>query len=631
MYSVQTSGSRTRSGWIACGCAIILFGGSLAAAQGPPIDPSTVNKLLEGLLGQPSAPSEQSPEESPPYEAAPEVVTEADERKGVQVDDTGLVDLHVRGADIGAVLEWLSYEAQANIVSTTSVQGSITANLYDVTLEQTLDAILTPNGFAYRDTGATIFVGTPEELGAMRPPPVTQVFRLQYISPKEAAQAVEAVLNSEAKIVEGGAQSNGGGGGEGGATGTMTSAGEAYLIVTDQPDRLEAAGRLIAEIDRRPQQVLIEATILRATLNETNQFGIDFTMLGGVDFQNVGGASNASADLTLGALPADELQQTTFNLNTDFANNVAAGGFTFGVIKDSIAAFVRALEEVTDVVVVANPKIAALNKQEAEVIVGRRDGYLTTTVTETAAVQTVEFLETGTQIKFRPVINGDGTVRLTVHPKDSNGGLSAAQLPFEETTEAHADVLVNDGHTVLIGGLFRERTNTSRSQIPLLGDLPGAGLLFGSRDDTTVREEVIILLTVHVLKNSDAENETFGKLVDDIERIRVGIRQGLLGTGRERLAQAFYHEAIKHAEADEMGRALFNAQLALHNRPTHLPAIKLRERLLEDRLWDDEGMRMRTLIWKLIGRGPTSTPMLFDRPRVKTLDAPTGDGEWGES
>ena len=541
----------------------------------------------------------------------------------VRLTDAGLLDLHVRDMELSTLLEMLSYQAKANIVSSTKVSGRVSANLYAVSLEQALDAVLVPNHFSYLVLDKTVFVGTEEEIRAMRPPPMTRVFKLRYLRPDDAAKALKAVLGSEALLVEGGA-----GGSQGGGTGSsgsglaasMGSAAADYLIVTDYPDRLEAARKLLAEIDQRPRQVLVEATVLRATLNEGNQFGVDFTVLGGVDFQNVNSVSNASADLHTGTLPPNMLQHETLNVNTSFTGNITGGGFTFGVINNGVAAFVRALEEVTDVVVVGNPKVVALNKQEADVIVGRRDGYLTTTVTETAAIQTVEFLETGTQIRFRPIINDDNTVRMAVHPKDSNGGLTAANLPFEETTEAHADVLVDDGDTVLIGGLFRERTVSARSQIPLVGDVPWLGLAFGSRNDQTIREEVIILLTVHVLKETEAEHAAQRELVDDVERIRIGARQGLLGTGRERLAQAFFHAALADLERGRTGLALLNARLALHNQPKHLAAIKLEERLLHQRLWDDEGSRMRTFIWDLIrperqAQG-ISEPPVFGRPQI---------------
>lgn len=533
--------------------------------------------------------------------------------EGIRRDETGLLDVHARDLDLATVLEMLSYEAQANIVATASVRGQISANLYGVTLEEALDAILTPNNFQYQMIGKTIYVGNAEEIAALSPLQ-TRVVRLRFIRPAEAAAAVKAVLSKSGSVIEGASEGKGGS-----RTDEMGAAGIDYIVVTDQAENVGAAEDLLRLIDERPKQVLIEATVLRATLDEANQFGIDFAMLGGVDFQRVNSTSNASADLTTGQLPAPELQHTTFNVNTRFAGNIQGGGFTFGLIKDSIAAFIRALEEVTDVVVVANPKIVALNKQQGEVIVGRRDGYLTTTVTETAAVQQVEFLETGTQIRFRPVINEDGTVRLSVHPKDSNGGLTAANLPFEETTEAHADLMVDDGDTLLIGGLFRERTVHTRSQIPVLGDLPGAGLLFGSQNNETVREEVIILLTVHIIKDTRQERDRHRALLEDVERIRVGSRRGLLGTGRERLAQAHYREALAQLERGHRGLATLNLRMTLHNQPKHLAAMRLMEQLQHERLWDEEGTRMRAFVLELVGAEPPRpefVPPPFGRPRV---------------
>jgi len=537
----------------------------------------------------------------------------------VTITDTGLVDVHVHDTEIGAILEMLSYQARTNIVASTSVRGKISANLYGVTLTEALDAILTPNQYAYRQLGKTFFVGTPQEITAQLPPPLTRLFKLRYITKVEAGTAVKALLGPAGSVTVSGSQ---GGSGAAKSIVEITEVGSDYLIVTDTPERLTAIEQLLQQIDVRPKQVLIEATILRATLTEDNQFGIDFTLLGGVDFLDVSSTSIGSQNLTLGPTPPIDFEHTTFNVGTDLTSSLGpGGGFSFGIIRNNIAVFVRALEEVTDVAVVANPKIVALNKQEASVQVGRRDGYLTTTVTETAAIQTVEFLETGTQIRFIPCINDDGTVRLEVHPKDSNGGLTAANLPFEETTEAHASILVDDGHTILIAGLFRERTISSKGQVPVLGNIPGVGLLFKSGTDGTVREEVIILLTVHVLKNTDEQQARYAALLDDVERIRVGSRKGLVGLGRERLAQAFYQEALCQAERDDLEKALLNVRMALHNNPKHLAALKLKERLLGRRLWDDEGTRMRTFLLDLIRReqDPGRTECqdeLFGRPRL---------------
>ncbi len=589
---------------------VALFAGGLPAGAQPSQQlPPAANELqVEEVAEQARAAAGEASADNP---APAETASDAGP-VSVEQSVAGLLDVHVRDIDIGTLLEMLSYEAQRNIVSSASVHGQVSANLYGVTLEEALEAVLRPNNYIFHKNGTTIFVGKPEEIDGLLPPPEPRVFKLKYIPAGEAIGAVKATLGSDVEVVKGDAEDDAGSEG-------MTRAGLEYIIVTAREDDLARVADILAQLDLRPRQVLVEATVLRATLNEDNQFGIDFTMLGGVDFQDVSSTSNASADLTTGQLPPNDLQSTTFNVNTAFNANFPAGGFTFGLIKDSIGGFVRALEDVTDVVVVANPKIVALNRQEAQVIVGRRDGYVTTTVTETAAIEKIEFLETGTQVRFTPLINEDGTVRLFVHPKDSNGGLTAANLPFEETTEAQADVLIDDGDTILIGGLFRERSLNSQSQVPVLGNVPGLGLLFGNRFDQTTREEVVILLTVHVLKETEREQAYFRGLLEDIERVRVGHRRGLLGSGRERLAQAFYHEALEQLAAGDHDRALLNLYMTLHNQPRMLPALKLREKLLNKRYWSEEGWRMRTFTLGLL--------QLEHLPPGAVPDAPFGRPE----
>lgn len=597
--------------------------------------------MSEGLAQEPNQLLDQlrqvlgaaAPASDAAVDAEPDLSEDA-----VRVGPTGLISLRVRGVDIGTVLEVLSYQARTNIVASAGVKGAITANLYDVTLNEALEAILTPNQFAYRRVRNTIFVGTREEIREDAPKLETRVFRLRHLSKAEAMSVYTSVIGAAPTPSDAGPGASGSAapspfaplalGNSGSGRGPSAADDESpthqeFLIVTDTPERIEALAALLKELDVRPRQVLIEATILRATLNEDNEFGIDFTVLGGIDFQTVGSVSDASANLQTGPLPASRLEQTTLNVNTNLIQTPPTGGFSFGIIHNSVGAFVRALEEVTDVTVVANPKLVALNRQTAEVIVGRRDGYLTTTVTQTAAIQTVNFLETGTQIRVRPIIADDGSVRLDVHPKDSNGGLTAANLPFEETTEAHANILVNDGHTVLIGGLFRERTVTSRSQVPGLGNIPLAGALVQNRDDATVREEVIILLTVRVLQDSAEDEGAFDGLIDDVERARVGTREGVMGIGRERLAQAYFQEALRLTQAGEPERALLNVRMALHNQPRHMAALKLRDELENRRAWDDDGSRTRTFLLDLLrerkGGDARGEPPVFDRPG-KDLD-----------
>ncbi|UCD27949.1 MAG: hypothetical protein JSV03_12720 [Planctomycetota bacterium] len=555
------------------------------------------------------------------------------ETGGVSVSPQGRVEIHVRDLDLSAVLQMLSIQSQRNIVASKNVSGTVTANLYGVTFEEALTAILDSNGCGWTERGNFIYVYTLEELReitADQDEVIARLFRLHYTKASDVKAMIEPMLSTEGKISltpasEVGIATNAE------QAGGDTLAGKDCLLVVDFPERIAQIEKVIAEIDIRPKQVVIEATILRAQLNEDNALGIDFNLVGGVDFQALSAVSPGITDINTGNLPQAELQGTTFTTRTDFAEAVPDGGFTFGIIKNSVAVFIRALESVTDVSVLANPKIPALNKQRGEVIVGRRDGYLTTTVTETAAVQTVEFLETGTQLVFRPFIGNDGYIRMEVHPEDSTGGVTAANLPFEQTTEVTTNIIVRDGHTILIGGLFREVTSATRNQLPVLGNIPVAGALFRSTHDSTQREEIIILLTVHIIKDDDSMRLASEEVLEDVERFRAGMRQGLQWHGRERMAQAHYHWALDYLAKGNFSRAMWDLDLAINNNPKFLAAIKLKEKLLDRREWDDDGGKIRGFLLEQIMKEKGISLPLFGRPgppfEIPLLRGPSGFDE----
>jgi type IV pilus assembly protein PilQ len=188
-------------------------------------------------------------------------------------------------------------------------------------------------------------------------------------------------------------------------------------------------------------------------------------------------------------------------------------------------------------------------------------------------------------------------------------------LPFEQTTEVTTNILVKDGRTILIGGLFREVATATRGQVPLLGNVPIAGVLFRRTRDATVREEVIILLTVHVIKGDHEKDYAAGKeLSEDVERVRVGGRNGVQWFGRERLSEAHYRWAMQHLAEGDTEKALWDARLALETYPKNLHATKLKEKLLGQREWETESSSVRTYLRDLIEQeGGRQTPP-FGRP-----------------
>lgn len=564
-----------------------------------------------------------------PVEGGVTVETPADGQKAqpgdVRVNKQGTVDLHVANMSITDILRMISEQTRTNIVASKAVQGTVSANLYGVTLDKALDVILSTNGFGYRRDGDFVYVYSKEELAQIdqtERKAITRVFRLRYVTAKDAESLVAPLLSPGGKIAktppasEGlqSADANGGSGtSQGGSTGGNSSANSDTIVVVDYPENVDRISEVLRQFDVRPQQVLVEATILRASLNEDNAMGIDFTTVGGIDFEQLNSVSPAAQSIATGLTPENKLDDTTFTARTGFNQNVPTGGFTFGIIKDQVGFFIRALEQITDVTVLANPKILALNKQKGEVIVGQRDGYLTTTITETTAVQTVEFLETGTRLLFRPFIFEDGQIRMEVHPEDSTGGLTASNLPFKRTTEVTTNIMVRDGHTILIGGLFREVSNATRSQVPVLGNVPIAGALFRSTNDTMSREEVIILLTVRIVRGEPEENA--GKeLRQDTERYRLGQRREAQILDRERLSQAHYHWALEHLSQGDTGKALRDVNLSIQTNPHQLEAYELRDKIQGKRTWDEEASAVRHTLYDLINSEGGKPEPDFGRP-----------------
>ena len=505
----------------------------------------------------------------------------------VSVKDTGTVEIHVSDANLVEVLRMLSLQTQKNIVATKDVRGTVTANLYDVTVKEALDAILHTNGFDYREKGNFIYVYTAKELADMEKAAAvrkTEIFRLYYTPVANAANTIKPVLSDGAQVAltipaQTGIDA------ESKDTGGNSHSTEDLLVVSDFPDRLEQVRAILKEVDRRPIQILVEATILQAQINENNDLGINFTALGGVNFSSLTGAGTftpSTPGLTeaLSGTISTDPNANGINKKGFAAVQTGGNGIQVGVVTNNVGMFITALEGVTDTVIVANPKVLVLNKQKGEVHIGDSLGYQTAVTTDTLTANTVQFLETGTSLVFRPYVGDNGNIRMEVHPENSTGTVTQG-LPNKYTTEITTNVMVKDGHTIVIGGLFFENTTRTRNQVPGLGSLPGVGAAFRNQSDTTNREELIILLTPHIIKDETAYSEESEKQLQEADRLRVGMRRGLMPWGRERLADGYYQKAVgemSNATPDRK-KALWYLNCALEMHPLFSEAIALKSKI----------------------------------------------------
>lgn len=521
------------------------------------------------------------------------------------------------GADLVETLRVIGFQAQKSILPSKDVRAALPAlDLYNVTVHEALDAILKVNGFVYKEEGNFIYIYTvkeAQEIEKANRVTNTEVFRVYYVPVADVLNMIKPILSAEAgqvavtKPAVSGLDS-----------GTKDVGGDSHasndiLVVTDYPENLDKVRKLLKEIDHRPQQILIEATILRAALTDDNALGIDFNVVGGVDFSSL---TSTNGQITNGQTQTGARnfgdQVHSAGTGNAFSSGIA-NGLKLGFISNNVSVFVSALEGITDTTVLANPKVLALNKQKGEVIVGRKDGYLTTTVTESSTVQTVDFLDTGTRLIFRPFIGDDGYIRMEIHPEDSSGGLTSANLPFKITTEVTSNIMVKDGRTIVIGGLFRESSDSSRSQIPGLGNLPLVGPLFRQQRDRTTREEIIILLTPHIIKDDSAYADASEDMLKQAEQLRVGVRKGMMWFGRERLAESCYDCAVAEmakAEPDK-GKALWHLDCALNLNPKFLEAIQLKQQLTGEEISEVDNSAIRGFVKRQIlaerAKGSTKT------------------------
>jgi type IV pilus assembly protein PilQ len=484
--------------------------------------------------------------------------------------------------DVRKALAMLGSLCDKNIVPSPNVNGSLAfRSLKNVTFEEAMDAILGEN-FKYEQDGKLIKVYTKDEYKKMKEDPARmthEVFTLYYITAKEAQNLITPVLSKSAQVqvtTEAEKDVSGGGSGTGMNVSASTKGGgdtmalNDMIVVFDYPENLEKAAEVLKSIDIRPKQVLIEATILSATLNEQTKFGINWNLFSGTFVtnypSNIDGGSGTPIE--------------TFG----FADNPAtASGLIAGFSSNNVQAIITALETITDVTILANPKILAVNKQEGFVQIGKKLGYRSSTSISTGGVATqgtVDFLDTGTVLTFRPYIGDDGYIRMDILPKDSTAQLNVDKVPDETVTQVKTNVMVKDGETIVIGGLFRDVVNTSRSQVPVLGDIPFVGALFRGTTDITERQEVIVLLTPHII---EAPSQLDGKArAEDISRKRYGAEKGLQWIDRSRLAEDHYADAVKLYMEGDSEAAMKKLKVALMLRPTYLEAIRLKEKILAE-------------------------------------------------
>jgi len=374
-----------------------------------------------------------------------------------------LITINVNNVPIADVLRMLSAKKRINIVAGKEVSGNISLNLYNVKFDDVLKSVLNINGYTYTKKEDIIYVKGVEKKDEFPLETLnieTQLFRINHTNAEQLNSIVEKMCSNFGK--------------------TILSKGENTLIVEDMPEYLGRIEKIIKSLDVPPYQVMIEAKILEATLDDDLSFGIDWTILNNT---NLGRTTS------------------TFAL-TGFAK--AASGFAYILDKQRLDIVLKMLQEKSNLKTLAAPKILALNNKKSEIIIGSRLGFRVTTTINAVTTESIEFLDVGTKLIITPHIADDGFVTMEIHPEVSDGEVVLG-LPSARTTETTTNLIVKDGQTIVIGGLIKERQEKNISQIPILGDIPLLGYLFRSNSIKKTKSEIIVIITPHIVKDTSPE------------------------------------------------------------------------------------------------------------------------------
>lgn len=468
----------------------------------------------------------------------------------VEVGKYDMVDIHAQNVLLSTMLQELAVKSRRNIILAAGADRPVAVTLYSVPFRDALTVLLDVNGLGFVEENEFIQVFTKEQMRERslgKNGMESRFIRLNYMRAKDAAEAVKTLLSPVGKVGvvkdEDDVQTKDSGSGMEDSKkkqdGVFTPEKQNYVFaagvtVYDYRDNVEAIASLLAQLDQRPRQVLVEATILTIKLNDNNALGVDFSLLSrtsGLKFFDMGDSGlPVKGDSFRGGI-----------ISNDADVNGKPTSFRGGFAIENVGMFVSALNQISDVSVVARPKVLTLDRQRAKVLIGQNTGYTENTMQNGTVVQSIKFLETGISLDVRSYILEDGKIRLTAYPKISDvafteqamaGGI-VQKVPTENVQSLAVDILLQPGNTAVIGGLFVEQVKAGSSQVPGVGDLPVIGHAARRRTDESHRQELVFLLTPTIV--CDQELDDIGQATAArTDKMLSGERQGLLPWSRVR-------------------------------------------------------------------------------------------------
>ncbi len=469
----------------------------------------------------------------------PELLTEPTLEEKVYTGEP--LSMEFQDVEIRSVLDILAQFTELNVVATDSVAGNITLRLINVPWDQALDIILKSKNLGKRENGNVILVAPAtelaeqeaQELAAQQAVEAFSPLRTEYIRLSYARAEDVLTLISDGS----GPSGNSGIGGLGGTTNTLNNQDNNTLlsnrgtvtidkrtntlIIQDVADSIENIRKLIAKIDIPVRQVMIEARIVSATDTFSKEIGVSWGILsnGAANNRNllVGGSQQTLADLKDFDIETTTVNGQTVsypsynisspdNLNVDLGVDNPAGSIAFGLLGISdfmLDLELSALQADNRGEVISTPKILTADKQTAKVSSGTQIPYQ-----EAAAsgATSTSFREAALSLEATPNITPDGKIGLQLLITNGSPTIFNNQVAISEDSIS-TNVIVEDGQTIVLGGVFKNRTNNEVTKVPFLGDLPYIGRAFRKDVRSNNKEELLIFITTRLVNDGTSRLE----------------------------------------------------------------------------------------------------------------------------
>jgi type IV pilus assembly protein PilQ len=487
--------------------------------------------------------------ETSSYQTADQYVVEVAPKKDAAADGKPLkgqppvysgtrVTFNFQDIPVRAALQFIAEMSKKNLVVADSVGGSVTLRLVNVPWDQALDVILRAKGLDKRQDGNVIWIAPQQELANYE-----QSLAEARLKAEDTAELVTDYVpisygkaSDIAKLLTTGSKGGSGGGGAGNR-GFLSPRGSVSfdertntLLLNETPDKIRELRELIAHLDRPVQQVLIESRIVVATDDFTRELGVRWgvqalhtTSGGNVITTAPQGGNNGAASLAiergnnnLGSSNASGVTtyQTGaggFNVNLPAANPMGSVGLAILGANYLVDLELSAAQTEGRGEVISSPRVITANQQEAVIRQGQQIGYVTyqnsATGSAGSGTATVQFKDAVLELRVTPTITADSRVYLKINVKkdalakfiDAPG---SGQVPQIDTREINTSVLVDNGQTVVLGGIYEITKANTISKVPGLGDIPGIGALFRKTVKNNNKAELLIFVTPRILSDT---------------------------------------------------------------------------------------------------------------------------------